>query len=347
MKKFKILMVGTDDDLYRLIDLQLKQFTFIKDMDIIYEFTNIKCISFEFIRAFDLIIIDMTHKDFTTLNTSKYREMSRDRFKIVLVGESLEYGLVRGIFRSGAFDYWIRPYDAPLIEDALKNIIDMMFEKIKLPELRQKIVHAMEGISELTPHDYGLFYTHSIHPQFDKELLYANIYTVIIELIEPISFEPMELDKKEVAALCTNWIIEKDNPHKAMFNMLIHFGDIYSEIYHPKVQSKIIRKAIIEVLSPKQHHKSVKYIADTLYVNQSHLSYTFKKHTGVSLSEYIKKIKLYGAMWMLVQQNYSIDDILNILEYKDEQYFSKIFKEKTGMFPKSFREKNQKYQNRN
>ena len=45
-------------------------------------------------------------------------------------------------------------------------------------------------------------------------------------------------------------------------------------------------------------------------------------------------------MLMLLDQNYSIDDILNILGYKDEQHFSRIFKTYTGTLPISYRQLN-------
>ncbi len=343
---FKILLVGTSDELDCLVDLNLNQINQTEGMIIQYESITMKNISFELVRTFDLIVIDMTHHDYTSARTSKYRELSRDKLRIILVGDSTEYEQVRKIFRSGIYDYWIKPYDSVIIAETLRSIIDISLKKINLPEQKQKIIHAIEGLSVLNPFEYDLYYAHCVHPQLATELLYANIYTCILELIEPVSFEPMKLDKKKVAATCSNWIIEKDNTHNAFFMMLIYFRKIYKEIYHPNVQSKIVKKAIFEVLSPKQHLKSVKYIADTLYINQSHLSYTFKKHTGISLSEYIKQIKIYGAMWMLIQQEYTVDDIMNILDYKDEQYFSKIFKDKTGMLPSSFRKANKKYQNK-
>ena len=343
MITLKLLLVGICHDLHELIDHHLRQIDHSGKLIIEYETSTMKSIAFEYARTFDLIIVDTTHDVYTPPINYAYREIASEKLKVILVGENADYSHVRSLFLSGIYDYWLKPFDSTLIGETLGKLLESSLETFNAPELRQKIIHAIEGLGTLNPYEYDLYYAHMVQPKLEKDMRYLNFYNIILDLIEPVSFDPMKLDKKKVAALCTQWILENKNPHNAMYIALKQIGKIYKEIFHPQVHSKIVRKSIYEVLSPKQYHKSVKYIADTLYVNQSHLSYTFKKHTGISLSEYIKQIKIYGSMWMLIQEEYSFDDILNILEYKDEQYFLKIFKEKTGTVPSVFRKSKLKY----
>ena len=62
----------------------------------------------------------------------------------------------------------------------------------------------------------------------------------------------------------------------------------------------------------------------------------FRKDTGKSPNEYLTEMRLRTAKSLLSSRkfsNYSITEISSMVGYKDISYFSRIFKEKTGMTP--------------
>jgi AraC-like DNA-binding protein len=64
----------------------------------------------------------------------------------------------------------------------------------------------------------------------------------------------------------------------------------------------------------------------------------FKRETNVSLHQYFIGLKINAAKIMLSNLSYHIFDIAGFLGFEDPYYFSRLFKSKTGVSPKKYRE---------
>lgn len=64
----------------------------------------------------------------------------------------------------------------------------------------------------------------------------------------------------------------------------------------------------------------------------------FKLETNLSLHQYFIQIKINVAKTMLKNPSYNISDIAIFLGFDDPYYFSRLFKKKTGLSPKKYRE---------
>ncbi|NLL96232.1 MAG: helix-turn-helix transcriptional regulator [Clostridiaceae bacterium] len=82
---------------------------------------------------------------------------------------------------------------------------------------------------------------------------------------------------------------------------------------------------------------SVKNIAERLYISKAYLSELFKEATGIPLSEYISMVKIERAKFLLSTTNMKAYEIADALGYNDHEYFSKVFKQKTGLSPTVYR----------
>lgn len=71
--------------------------------------------------------------------------------------------------------------------------------------------------------------------------------------------------------------------------------------------------------------------------NPAYFSALFKKETGENFMEYIMKVRIQNAKYLLIQTNKDIGDIAADVGYTDLKYFSKLFKKKTGLNPSEFR----------
>ena len=78
-------------------------------------------------------------------------------------------------------------------------------------------------------------------------------------------------------------------------------------------------------------------IANLLNVTQEYACSCFKKHMGISLIKYSKKIKIDRAKVLLVTTNQSILDISFTLGFYDQSHFSRTFKSFTGVSPSEFK----------
>lgn len=82
-------------------------------------------------------------------------------------------------------------------------------------------------------------------------------------------------------------------------------------------------------------------IADELHLSVPYLSSLFSEETGSTFSEYLKKVRMEQAIAMLQEQNMKIYEISCAVGYPDQKYFSKVFKEYTGVSPKAYSRKGQ------
>jgi len=83
---------------------------------------------------------------------------------------------------------------------------------------------------------------------------------------------------------------------------------------------------------------SVKTIADRVYLHPVYLSKVFKSVTGENLGDYIIRMRMERALYLLKHTNRRIYEITSELGYQNPQYFSKMFKKYYGLTPAEFRE---------
>jgi len=83
---------------------------------------------------------------------------------------------------------------------------------------------------------------------------------------------------------------------------------------------------------------SVKSIADRVYLHPVYLSKIYKAETGESLGDYIIRMRMERAHYLLKNTHKKIYEITSELGYQNPQYFSKMFKKFFGMTPNEFRD---------
>ena len=82
---------------------------------------------------------------------------------------------------------------------------------------------------------------------------------------------------------------------------------------------------------------SVTKVAEAFNYNPNYLSGAFKKHTGVSLLDYITRTKVDYAKSLLLSSRDTVKNIANCVGFEDEKYFMKVFKKIEGVTPSQYR----------
>ncbi len=85
---------------------------------------------------------------------------------------------------------------------------------------------------------------------------------------------------------------------------------------------------------------SVKYLASMVNLSPGYLSDLLKKETGLNAQDHIHHYIIEQAKNILVQTNFSISEIAYSLGFEYPQYFSRLFKQKTGRTPLEYRLQN-------
>ena len=78
-------------------------------------------------------------------------------------------------------------------------------------------------------------------------------------------------------------------------------------------------------------------ICKTLACSRSYISHKFKKQTGMSIREYIRKLRINDAKHLLEYSEMSVTDIAVKVGFEYSNYFTKVFKKEIGMAPATYR----------
>lgn len=82
---------------------------------------------------------------------------------------------------------------------------------------------------------------------------------------------------------------------------------------------------------------TVHYFADKMNISDSYLSDLLKKETGRNTQENIHHFVIEKAKSMFVDSNITASEIAFKLGFEYPQYFSRLFKNKTGQTPIEYR----------
>lgn len=81
-------------------------------------------------------------------------------------------------------------------------------------------------------------------------------------------------------------------------------------------------------------------MAKYINISNDYFSRQFKKHTGITFTEFFTRIKLREAKRLMTTSDLSILTISLELGYLEANYFARVFKKYEGLTPRDFREKN-------
>jgi len=165
----------------------------------------------------------------------------------------------------------------------------------------------------------------------EKAVLYDIVQKIDAELLENI-------DKHSQTLIVSN------------IELLLNYCTRYYErqfITRKHVNKDVLTKVedvLLEYLrSPMLSEKglpTVKYLADKVCLSPSYLSDLLKKETGMNAQDRIHYYLIEEAKNLLLSSNKSVSELAFSLGFEYPQYFSRLFKSKTGMTPVEFRNKN-------
>ena len=82
---------------------------------------------------------------------------------------------------------------------------------------------------------------------------------------------------------------------------------------------------------------SLNSLADSFILHPNYLSRLFKEKTGHNFVEYLTEIRMEKVKELLRSSNKKIIEICDMTGYDNPRYFSKVFKQYTGMTPREYR----------
>lgn len=81
-------------------------------------------------------------------------------------------------------------------------------------------------------------------------------------------------------------------------------------------------------------------LAELLQVSSPHLIRVFKKATGQSPTQYLIAYKLAQSKGFLMQENFYIDTVANVVGFSCGNYYAKVFRKHYGITPSEYIQEN-------
>ena len=102
----------------------------------------------------------------------------------------------------------------------------------------------------------------------------------------------------------------------------------------PEKSSRIVKNAAEYISQNFSEDITLATVADHLHVNTSYLSTLFRQVTGMTFKEHLNRVRIEEAARLLSNTDYPVMEIAIACGYKDQSYFTKVFKKLTGLTPR-------------
>jgi len=106
--------------------------------------------------------------------------------------------------------------------------------------------------------------------------------------------------------------------------------------------TELVNRLKIELEKDTEGAPVIETMAAKFHVSPSHLHHVFKRHSGLSPYQYHLQMKIHRARELLRGSKLSIKEVARMLSFQSVFHFSKLFKKKTGMSPRQWRDAGEK-----
>ncbi len=160
-----------------------------------------------------------------------------------------------------------------------------------------------------------------------------------IVLEEPEMETVLSYFENLVVEMQSEQLWKQDKIMNILDSIHIELARKYNEIYVHETHSYNVKIKNLEQLLEKKYkqHKSAAFYASELNISLKHLNRICNEILKKTTTEVIVDRIILEAKRMLLDKNWTVNEIAFELGYEDYSYFSRLFKKNSGMSPSEFR----------
>ncbi len=106
-------------------------------------------------------------------------------------------------------------------------------------------------------------------------------------------------------------------------------------------ETSLVEKIRSYITTHYEEDLSLSVLAGKFYLNPNYLSQVFKAKTGENISIYIEKVRIERAEELLAHLHMAVTQVAQYVGYNDSNYFSKVFRKRTGMLPSEYQKQHE------
>ena len=123
------------------------------------------------------------------------------------------------------------------------------------------------------------------------------------------------------------------------YSMIAIYCDAVKEL-STKEFSNIVKQAVTYIKFNYDEPLNLQIVADSIRFDRTYLAKSFRRETNMSVVEYINKVRIDKAVFLIEQNQLSFIDISVLVGYNNYSYFCKVFKDTLGLSPREYRNTN-------
>ncbi len=118
---------------------------------------------------------------------------------------------------------------------------------------------------------------------------------------------------------------------------LLQLSRLWAE--HQRQDEHVIFEIVKYIDSHYAEDITLQDLADRFFLSREYISRKFKQQFQENLSDHIERVRMDKAKLLLMNPQYRIAQVAELVGYKDEKYFSKVFKKLEGLSPNEYRKR--------
>lgn len=262
----------------------------------------------------------------TQLHTHDYIELGyvvKGGFKQKILGKDISFkqGELFLIDKNCIHQDYLFKQDAIIFFIGMSNKV---FDEIMVENIEEKKISNFIRQSLLKQKN-TLQYLHFSPKEKDNKILLEENLIMLIK----------ELSKDDSASkYITKGIIMR------ILNLISVNYTLYLSIEQKRKMTSFVVDEIKEYIHENYADVTIKDLAKKFHFNDDYFNRILKQKEGMTYSEYVQSIRIKEAIKLLLNTNKSIEEISRIVGYNNKGYFYKIFLEKYGITPATYRKNN-------
>ncbi len=176
----------------------------------------------------------------------------------------------------------------------------------------------------------------------DVDVIRTRVAELIVQLSRAAALNGgvnrQKIMEISVEYMKTIWTLESIDDISAWMSRIL--SSFTQMVFLPKEAKHIdvIQKVVAYINANYMNKISLNDIAKEGFLSSSYLSKLFKSEMKINLSTYINNVRVEKSKLLLLDETLSIMDVATMVGFEEQSYFSKVFRNNTGVSPGKFRQ---------